>query len=166
MKKFKLFIISVISALCLCFAFTGCAEKGAEYSEDSFNYNVKYNADFVYYYVDYSFVVDIHKDGEYTVYHYLTAKDVDGNELKSTEDTYSFRTTKNKVSVNNQSVRFYAYKEIDEDSVSLHVKIYAVDEKRDFTDYAIGFGVVGAVFTIGLVVLFVLDKKGIIGKKK
>lgn len=168
MKKIKLFLITVVCALCLCFAFAGCA-TGGSYIENSFTIN---SATYYSYdkelHVSGSFDVKLNKAGEYTVEYELCQTDTKGKviarETFSTTLTKSAETNKTEFTVN-------LYKDIPTSNTSTNVKIEnvkvtLVDAKPDYYGYAVGFGLVGAMLLGGLVAVFVLDKLGKLDKLK
>ena len=169
MKKIKLFLVSVVCALCLCISFAGCSNGGAEYVENSFT------ATNFYYYdgleeldFSYSFKVNLYQAGGYTVKYDVCQTDSRGVVIarESCESTLtrSAETDKTEYSISRSaSLRTNNSSQL----VKLeNVKITLDSTKKSSVPYAIGFGSAGGLLLCGLVILFILDKTGKLDKKK
>ena len=164
MKKFKVLIITIICALCLCFAFAGCSS--GSFVKDSFECVIS----------DYSssedkvvcsFEVKIKDNKDYDADYVITKKSKDG---KITEKFgYNISLSKpvdGKVTVTRS---FYVYPIIYGDEgyiVELaSVRVYPDNGEDKSVGYAIGFGVTGGVILCGVAVYFIVDKL-VLSKKK
>lgn len=167
MKKFKYFALLLLSALCIFAAFTfgGCKKQAGYFIEDSLTYT--FDNSYIYSYsVEGNFKINVPEAGKYTVNYILTAYGEDGTQSK-TKST-SLVATKS----GEQTVRFYVsfdkqnrYKNNSTARIS-DVTITKTEVEDDYYSYAIGFGVAGGVVLIGLTVVFILDKTGVLYKRK
>ena len=169
MKKIKLFFITAICALCLCFALAGCANGDGTYVKDSFTTDtVHYLSSYKELSVSGSFEVRLNKAGEYTVEYDLCQTNANGTVVARAtfSDTITKSTGTDKTEF---TVSFYhtISTSITNTTVKIDsVKITLVDAKPDYQGYAIGFGLVGGLLLGGLVAVFVLDKLGKLDKLK
>ena len=169
MKKIKLFFITVVCALCLSFAFAGCANGDGSYVKDSFIANiVSYDSYDKELRVSFSFKVKLHKAGEYNIEYELcqtNAKEiVVASETCSTTLTKSTETNKTEYSIN--ELRYIQTNITNTTVIIKNVKVTLVDAKPEYQGYAIGFGAAGGLILCGLVVVFILDKLGKLSKLK
>ncbi len=164
MKKFKLFLLAVV-ALCMGLCFSGCA-KDAKLVKDSFNYTVTQGSGCQ---VTFDFEMKVPEDEYFIVYYYLTGKTGEGTTVMTlTEKQYigssAYGSSGNHILVKD-TLSFGSY--VEDDSVKLKVKAVRMKEhKVDQAYIALGFGIFGVLVIGACITLFVLDKKGIIGKKK
>ena len=168
MKKIKLFLITAVCALCLCFAFAGCA-TGGDYIKDSFPINyAEYYSYSQTLHVSGSFDVKLNKAGEYTVEYDICQTDTNGKVIA--RETYSTAITKS-AETDKTEFTVSVIENIPTSNTSTNVKLENVkvtlnSATPDYYGYAIGFGLVGALLLGGLVAVFVLDKLGKLNKLK
>lgn len=164
MKKFKYLILTLVSALCLCTAFSGCSDVNASYVENSFTIT------HTYYYiniekldVDYEFKIDVKKAGRYKIDYVIYQGYSENNVLsqKDVSDTISSNGGE-------YTLSSFVTLETSYSTRNVYIKditITQIGDETGYNAYAIGFGVTGAVILGGLIALFVCDKKGLLKKK-
>lgn len=161
MKKIKIIFATVLSLICFSFLFVlaGCncnevydVEYKLEGSElrGSFNYDGSENYSGNDEYRKISFTLYVYEKNELIAKERMTSK---------FDYYYDYSFSKNLGdSVNNP------------DDVTILIKNIVVEDGESklhkYTPYAIGFGVTAGVLLTGAVVIFVLDKKGILKKHK
>ena len=163
MKKFKIFIVGILCAICICPLAAGCS--AGSYVANSFKYRVEYNTVYNDHLVSYQFMVKLPKEGDYAVEYTLWIKDSSGNVIDKSNKTYDISSN------GATSYRCMDKQYVFTSSTSLvasisDVKIKKVDNKEDSGNYkalAIGFGVLGINLLGTVIALFVIDQKG---KKK
>lgn len=166
MKKFKYLALLLLSALCIFAAFTfgGCKEQTGYYVENSLTYKFD-NSYYSFYAVSGQFKVYIPEKGSYKVEYTLTTYGSDGTQSRSVtsnltttnggKQTISFDLTFDKMNYKNNSTAQLSGVTITKNEN---------EGDNNYSSYAIGFGVTAGVLLIGAVVVFVLDKKGLLQK--
>ncbi len=164
MKKFKVLIITIICALCLCFAFAGCSN--GSYVKESFECRISdYTSSEDY--VVCSFAVKIKDDKDYKADYVITVKSKNGKITRKYGYTSNLKEpVDGKVTVTRS---FYVYPITYGDEgyiVELaSVRVYPDNGEDKSVGYAIGFGVTGGVILCGVAVYFIVDKL-VLSKKK
>lgn len=164
MKKFKVLIITIICALCLCFAFAGCSS--GSFVKDSFECLISdYTSSEDH--VMCSFAVKIKDDKDYKVDYVITVKSKNGKITRKYGYTSNLKEPVDGTVTVTRS--FYVYPIIYGDEgyiVELaSVRVYPDNGEDKSVGYAIGFGVTGGVILCGVAVYFIVDKL-VLSKKK
>ena len=167
MKKFKRLLLILLSAVCVIMPalFCGCSSE-AEYVGGSLDYKIDTYS--YAYYLDGSFKVSLPSKGEYKVSYDIVYK------LGSTTQTKSSYTTVTAKKREEQVIGFSTSIDRKESSATISqvnianvtiTKRYEENATEDYR-YAIGFGTVSGVILIGAIVVFILDKTGVLKKRK
>ncbi len=167
MKKIKIFFAVILSALCLLIPFAGCSAT-SNYKVD-LDYKLHYNSTKI---LDCTLKIALPHAPAYSSYEITYTLNVYESGLiiakeKMTKDfsiygkgsTAEIEFSKFIGKVNDES-------KIKAKITNITIKEIKESNKKDYTPYAIGFGVTGGVLLIGVIVVFVLDKKGILIKRK
>ena len=165
MKKFKYFTFSLLSALCLfaVLAFCGCKQK-SYYIEDTFTYTIDNNY-YSFYTVEGDFKVYVPAVGKYTVEYTLTTNGRAGT--KSTNVSFNLMATKGGEQTVDVRCTFDTVSGQSNSTAQISDVVITKNEVEDnYTPYAIGFGATAGVILVGAVVVFALDKAGVLKKKR
>ncbi len=164
MKKLKYLILTLVSALCLCTAFSGCSDVNASYVENSFTITHVYDYSSINQIgVDYKLKIDVQKTGMYKV-DYVIYQGYSQNNVLSQKDVSDTISSNG----GEYTISSYVTLETSYSTQNIYIKditITQIGDETGYNAYAIGFGVTGAVILGGLIALFVCDKKGLLKKK-
>lgn len=166
MKKIKIFFAVLLSAICLSVTFAGCSPE----SKCKVKFDYKYNDHVIYYTINITLPTASETDmwnRGYRITYTLNVYD-DGLIIAKKKLTENFNI------FYGDKVKFVETKyRIDKDLEAKHVtatitnvSVEKADKKHRSNSYAIGFGVTAGFLLIGAIVVFVLDKKGILIKRK
>lgn len=167
MKKFKKILILLVCALCVClsFSFAGCND-GDGYVDESFEYSIDASISSTYYYVDGQFEIKVGNAGKYKVTYTITTDGPGGKQQETKETTVTVYKIDENYPIN-FFVRFSRVNgKYNNQAYISDVRIKPLEKNNDEAAYAIGFGSVGGALLIASVVVFILDKCGILSKKK
>jgi len=152
----------------MCITAIGCAKGEGKYVDGSFGYNNLV----IYEYsealsVNISFEVELSAKGKYEIdYVVLLISRLTG-EVLNEERVHNNITTNEKIEeIHNSLYMNVKCTASAADFDIKDIKIKYVGDETGYEKYAIGFGVTGAVLVVGLVGLFILNKTGVLGKKK
>lgn len=165
MKKFKIIVLTVMCAFCLCFAFAGCS--GGSYVKNSFDCEIsEYGTSQDK--IEISFEIKINDYQDYRADYVITIKSKDG---KITDKYGYYRTlgkpVEGKVTVTDS---LYIYRsDYGEDGYIVELaslRVYKNNREDKSVGYAIGFGVVGGLLLCGITAYFIADKLVLSKKNK
>lgn len=175
MKKIKLFFAIILSALCLLIPFAGCSAT-SNYKVD-FDYTIEYSTSSwsddigcslkgkmeitlphapAHSYYEISYTLNVYENGLIITKARMTENFSIWGEGGTAKIEFSKNIGKN----------------IEKEKIKAKItnieitEIKKSNKKHDYTPYAIGFGVTAGVILIGVIVVFILDKKGILFKRK
>ena len=171
MKKIKIFFAVLLSAICLSLTFSGCSPTS--------NYKVKFDYEYNDHVVNYTLKITLPNapkknegafvwyEGNYRITYTLNVYD-DGLIIAKNKLTENFNLYYSNT-VEFEEIKYRIDKDLEAKHVTAtitNVSVEKADKKHRTNSYAIGFGVTAGFLLIGAVVVFVLDKKGILIKRK
>lgn len=163
MKKIKIFLALIFSLACM-FSLVACGGDNGYYVEDSFGADISY-----YTYgsshvsADVDFQVYIANKGRSEV-SYTLIMHYNGDQIESESFTYTCNSNGNEVvDVSKYWTVYYSASNVNDNDFEVwltNVKVTkGASTDSAYVGLAIGFGVVGGLMTVGLVVLFIYLKK-------
>lgn len=165
MKKFKylIFLLSCALYVFAAFAFAGCKDTSGYYVKDSFTYKISSTYTTIYT-VNGSFKINVPGAGKYTVKYTLTTYGEETQSVTGSEELAVEKSGEQTVEVSHifDKIQSKAASTAEITKVTITKKI----ANGDSVNYAIGFGTAGGVVLIGLIVVFALDKTGVLYKRK
>ena len=163
MKKIKVFLTLILFSIACMFSLIGCGGNDGYYVQDSFDYDISYLSSIEKVATDVEFQVYLPEAAMYEISYTLELYHNDTLVDSETFTTTSKSKGRQTVDISKYWSVYYSGTFVNQYDFELRAKNITAKTKSSSSSHynglAIGFGVVGCLITVGLVVLYIYMKK-------